>query len=418
MTKEIYNKEHWKKNVALFLGGQAVTLIGSSLVSYAIMWHVTLKTQSGAMMTIFVIATMLPLFFMSPFGGVWADRFNKKYLINIADLSIAAVTLVIAICFSFGMDNIILLIICALVRSAGQGVQMPAVSSLIPLITPEDQLVRINGINMSIQSISTLGSPALAGALMTVAPMQVIFYIDVVTAIIGVSILFFLVKTPSKTKEELEKARAKSYFIDIKEGLGYIKNHVFIKRFIFIAVCFNILIAPAMYLSILQVTRNFGADVWRLSAVEISFSVGMLAGGILISVWGGLKNKTVTSVIGIVVFGLATIGLGVMWVFVPYLVCMVISGLAVPVFNTPLAAIFQIKIDTEFMGRVMSVLTMISSLAVPIGMVVFGPLGDMVSIDTIMIVCGAATILVALYCLIDKKMMEAGRSEENEIMEE
>lgn len=408
-VKEVFYQEHWKKNVGLFLGGQAVTLIGSSLVSYAIMWYVTLETGSGSIMTLFVLATMLPLFLVSPFAGVWADRFNRKYIINIADLSIAAVTLIIAICFTMGITNITLLFVCAIIRSAGQGIQMPAVTALIPQITPQDQLVRVNGINMAIQSLSTLGSPALAGVLLTFAPMQIIFYIDVVTALIGVSVLFFLVRSPAKTREEIELASARSYFTDIKDGVKYIWTHAFIKRFIVLAIMFNILLAPAMYLSILQVTRNFGPDVWRLSAVEICFSVGMMTGGILMAIWGGFRNKTVSCFLGIAVFGLSTVGLGLMGIFVPYLVCIAVSGLAVPVFNTPMAAIFQTKIDEKIMGRVMSVLTMISSLAVPAGMLIFGPLGDKISIDLIMIITGACTVVISIYFVLDKKLMEAGR---------
>lgn len=85
----------WKNNIALFLTGQGISLFGSMLVHYAVMWHITLKTQSGLMMTLIAIAGALPMFFISPFGGVWADRYNKKHIINIADASIAVVTLVI-----------------------------------------------------------------------------------------------------------------------------------------------------------------------------------------------------------------------------------------------------------------------------------------------------------------------------------
>jgi DHA3 family macrolide efflux protein-like MFS transporter len=69
---------NWKKNTVLFLSGQAVTLFVSSVVQYAILWHITLGTQSGTMMTVFSIALFIPMFFISPFGGVWADRFNKQ----------------------------------------------------------------------------------------------------------------------------------------------------------------------------------------------------------------------------------------------------------------------------------------------------------------------------------------------------
>ncbi|NLD20280.1 MAG: MFS transporter [Clostridiales bacterium] len=408
-----FNKAHWKKNVSLFLGGQAVTLIGSSLVGYAIMWYVTLETQSGVVLTLFTVATMLPMFFISPFGGVWADRFNRKHLINVADASIAAVTLVIALLFSLGIENLTLLFVCSIVRSFGQGVQMPAVSALIPQITPEDKLVRVNGINSSIQSLSTLGSPALAGLLLTISPIQLILFIDVTTAIIGISILFFFVKVPVKVKEE-KIGEGNTNLGDIKAGLRYIKEYQFLKRYFVILAFFYILLTPAMLLSPLQVTRDFGADVWRLTAVEIAFSVGMLLGGLVIAAWGGFKNKTFTLIAGTVLFGMTTVGLGISWIFALYLACIALSGLCVPIVNTPAMVIFQTKVDNDYMGRVMSIMTMIASLMVPLGMVIFGPLGDIIPLDYIMIGTGMGTVILGVYVIFDRIMREAGESDNSQ----
>lgn len=77
------NIKNWKRDVILFLVGQTISLFGSSLVQYAIMWHITLETQSGTMMTIFIICGFLPTFFLSPFAGVWADRYNRKKLLSL-----------------------------------------------------------------------------------------------------------------------------------------------------------------------------------------------------------------------------------------------------------------------------------------------------------------------------------------------
>ncbi|QDR83463.1 H+ Antiporter protein (plasmid) [Sporomusa termitida] len=100
-TKIIYTRSrhlavrviNWKKNIILFLGSQTISLFGSSLVQYAIMWYITLKTQSGIMMSISIVCSFLPTFFLSPFAGVWADRYNRKTLIILSDCMIAAATL-------------------------------------------------------------------------------------------------------------------------------------------------------------------------------------------------------------------------------------------------------------------------------------------------------------------------------------
>ncbi|MDR1095619.1 MAG: MFS transporter, partial [Spirochaetaceae bacterium] len=133
-------QSNWKRNTTLFLLGQGLSLFGSMLVQYAITWHVTLETQSGSMMTLFIVAGILPMFFVSPFAGVWADRFNRKYLINGADAVIAVVSLVMAVCFFLGFNYIWLLFVCTALRALGQGVQQPAVGAFLPEIVPQEHL--------------------------------------------------------------------------------------------------------------------------------------------------------------------------------------------------------------------------------------------------------------------------------------
>jgi len=83
---------NWKKNIILFLTSQAISYFGSALVQYAITWYITLKTQSGMMMTIAIICGFLPTFFLSPFAGVWSDRYRRKIPIILSDSTIAVAT--------------------------------------------------------------------------------------------------------------------------------------------------------------------------------------------------------------------------------------------------------------------------------------------------------------------------------------
>jgi DHA3 family macrolide efflux protein-like MFS transporter len=125
--------------------------------------------------------------------------------------------------------------------------------------------------------------------MMTLAPLETLFFLDVVTAVIGISIVLFFVKTPEKEKSippnaNITKQKSVTYFHDLKEGIHYIKQHGYVLRMIVISAIFLFFFAPASCLTPLQVTRNFGDEVWRLSAMEIIFSIGMMGGGILIGV--------------------------------------------------------------------------------------------------------------------------------------
>jgi DHA3 family macrolide efflux protein-like MFS transporter len=403
---------NWKKNAALFLVGQALSLFGTLVVQYAILWHIILKSQSGTMMTIFTIVGFLPMFFISPFAGVWADRFNRKYIINIADGSIAFFSLVVAICLFAGIDNYGILLMCALVRSLGQGVQMPAVGAFIPQIVPGEHLIKINGIQGSILSFVTLTSPMLSGALMTFAPLETLFLLDVITAAIGICIVFFFVKVPAKetTKPELPKQNSMSYFYDLKQGLKYIRSHSYVLRMIIISAIFLFLFAPAALLTPLQVTRNFGQEVWYLSAIQITSSIGVMAGGILVGLWGGFKNRIYTMAFSCALCGMLAAGLGIAPSFWLYLVIIALIGLSMPFYNTPAMVLLQTKVKPEFMGRVISVFTMVSSTMAPLGMVLFGPIADIIAIDTLLIITGPLVSLLAIPMITSKTLRKAGIS--------
>jgi DHA3 family macrolide efflux protein-like MFS transporter len=400
----------WKQNVSFFLTGQAITLFGSMLVQYAIMWHITLATQSGAAMTLYIIVGILPMFFMSPFGGVWSDRYNRKHLINLADGGIALATLAVAVVYMLGYESIGLLLVCAGVRALGQGIQMPAVGAFIPQIAPPEQLTRINGINSSIQSLIQIVSPMASGALLTFMPFQAVFFIDVVTAAVGIAILYFFVKTPRKQIVTEAKPSAKSYFHDLKEGFRYVWTQKFIRQLILITIVLYVMVSPAAFLTPLQVTRNFGAEVWRLTAIEIAFSAGMMLGGIAVGFWGGFRNKIYSMASACVLNSIGIILLGVFDHFWWYLAAMLFTGLFLPLYTTSEMTIFQTKVAPEYMGRFFGVFGMVSTLVMPAGMLIFGPLGDVVNIDFLLIGSGIVVGLLCIPFLQSNVLREVGKS--------
>jgi DHA3 family macrolide efflux protein-like MFS transporter len=393
----------WKRNTALFLSGQALSMFGSMLTQYAIMWDVTLQTQSGTAMMFYVILGILPISFMSPVGGVWADRFNRKKVICLADGGIAFITLLTAIALMLepgGMEQTmhrtILLIACATLRAFGQGVHSPAISAFIPQITPAEHLNKINGINTSIQSTVSIVSPMAAGALMMFMPLSAMFFIDVVTAIIGIGILWWLVKEPATTDKQEATTAVRSHLRDFRDGLSYIRRHPFIFQMLMVSIVFFFALAPVAYLMPLQVVRNFGDEVWRLSAIEIVWSAGMVVGGLVVGFWGGFRKKTYSMSLSNFLSGLASASLGIIGVFPVYMVVVGAMGMIVPLFNIPMTTLCQTHIDANYMGRVFGIFDMIWSLMMPVGMLVFGPLADVVSIDYLMIGSG---LTIALLCI-------------------
>lgn len=399
----------WKRNAMLFLGSQTISLFGSSLVQYAIMWHVMLDSKSGMAMTLYIICGFLPTFFLSPFAGVWADRYNRKTLIMVSDSLIALSTLVLAILFLTGHGSLWLFFVVAAIRALGAAVQTPAVGAFIPQWVPQDKLMRVNGAYATIQSVVMLASPMLGAALLSVTSIEVIFFIDVVTAAIAVAILLLFLRVPAHEKASTEKTI--SYFGDMRAGITYIKNNQYIKTFFMFSAAFMVLIAPASFLTPLQVARSFGDDYLRLAAIEIVFSIGMMIGGALMASWGGFPNKTKTMVLAYAIVSVCTLALGIMPLFWLYLLAMGIFGIAIPIYNTPAMVMLQQKIDADYLGRVFGVFSMISSSMMPMGMLVFGPLADIVAIEWLLIGTGLCLLVQTVLMLYNRVLIEAGEPE-------
>lgn len=404
------NNSPWKKPIVLFLASQNISLFGSALVQYAITWYITLQTQSGVMMTIAIICGFVPTFLISPFAGVWADRYDRKTLIIVSDAMIAAATLALAILFIKGHGSIGLLFGVSVIRSFGAGIQTPAVGAILPDIVPEDMLTKVNGFNSSIQSLVTLLSPLLSGALLTLASIEVIFFIDVITATAAIVILLLWLKIPTHAGA-LNKTKI-GYFSDMSAGLRYINSHGFIKTLFLFCGIYFVLVAPLAFLTPLQVTRSFGADVWRLTAIEVAFSVGMMAGGLLIAVWGGFKNRMHTMAFSSLVVAVCTFALGIVPIFWVYLFFMAIVGVVMPMFNTPFVVMLQQKVETDYLGRVFGVLNMISSSVMPLAMVLFGPAADLIRIEWLLLGTGVLMLVEGFFMLFNRVLVEAGRPEE------
>jgi DHA3 family macrolide efflux protein-like MFS transporter len=242
------------------------------------------------------------------------------------------------------------------------------------------------------------------------APLETLFFLDVITALIGISIVLFFVKTPKKEKlvPEMPDHKAAAYFHDLKAGMNYIRKHGYILRMIIFSTIFVFFFSPVSFLYPLQVTRNFGNDVWRLSVTEIAFSVGMMAGGVFIGIWGGFKNRIYTMTLSCALCGLLAVGLGLVPNFWLYMVIVALLGISFPLWNAPSMVLLQTTVEPAFIGRVLSVFTMVTSTMSPLGMVVFGPAADIVSINTLLIGTGIVVTFLCIPMVASKTLREAG----------
>ena len=384
------NQIKWNKQAYRFLTAQTISLLGSSLTQYAIVWYITLQTQSGAMMTISTICGYTPQIIISLFAGVWLDRYDRKKMMMLSDGIIALSTLAIAVLFLAGINDIRLLFAVLLIRSAGTGIQTPAVNAFLPQIVPKDELMRINGINSALSSLTIFISPALSGIILTMTSIEAAFFVDVITAIIGIGMMFTI------HGEKHVSSSTQTQWHELKQGFGYLNKNKVIKHQLLYTMVIAILISPSAFLTPLLISRSFGAEIWRLTAAQMLFSLGASIGGILIARFGGFRNRRHTIILATIGYGAMMIGMGISPVYTMFLMFNCFIGITMPCYNAPLTVLLQEQADSAMHGRVFSMLQVANALALPLGTAIYGPLADIVSVGAILFVNGLAVVAIAL----------------------
>jgi len=387
----------WKKKVTVFLVGQTITTFGSLLVQYALLWHLTLTTKSGVVLALAAVFGFLPQAVVSIFAGVWADRVNRKVMIILSDSTIALATLVLAFFMLSGVDDLWLIFLVMAVRSVGAGIQMPAISALIPQIVPTDKLMRVNGINSSVQSSLLIIGPVAAAGIYSTFSLAAILFVDVVTAVIGLSLLATIAVPTLSRAASNDKP---SYFTDLTEGLKYIFSHDLVRWVMVIySIVFLLVVAPSN-LSPLMLVRTFGDDVWLLTILELSFGIGMVAGGALMAIYGSKADRLGMMVGTSILFGVLAVVMGFTTNLILFYTLFFLIGIAVPAFSTSSMTLLQETVEPERQGRVFGFVGIVMAVAMPIGMAVLGPLADIVSVEILLIATGAITVLIAVVAVL------------------
>lgn len=383
-------------NAVLFLTSQAITLFGSTVVQMAIVWYITVQTLSGEWMALCSISAYLPQFIVSFGGGVWADYYNRKFLIITADAVIAVITLIAIIFMSYLNEDIsvfYLLLCISLFRSVGTGIQTPAVNATVVQIVSKERLTRFNGINMAIQSAIQFTAPIAAGIILLFFSLPTVLFLDILTAIIGIGIMYKVSIPQIQVKE-----KRSSVWQDMQNGLKYVFENKFVFRILFVYGIFIFLCIPPGFMAGLFVSRTFENSYEYLTFTEITGFAGMSFGGLLMSIWGGFSRKAKMLRTGLIIFGAMAVMMGITNNFRYYLVFMLIFGMAMTIVQTVITTILQEKTEEYIQGRVFGLVSSLYAGLLPIGMAVFGLMADVVSLSSIIVFSGI--ILMVLSCMV------------------
>ena len=377
--------------VSVFLTSQIISLFGSAIVSYSIVWYITLKTSSTMALAISIVCTYMPQIVISMFSGTWGDKFNKKNLIIIGDTITGISTLILAILFINGFDSLYLLYGACALRSVGSGIQTPLEHAFLPLICPEEKLTKINGIYATASSAINILSPAMAGVLLNVMDFGHTLFIDCITALFEIIVLLKL-----KYKNTISSNKDTSTLSDFLEGVKYFKQHIFLGRLILFYLLFYFFMSAPAFLTPVLVNLKFSSSVNALAINEFVWSLGTMLGGILICSFKEF-NKLKFMAISALLFGGFICLLGASNIFSIYILFMLCSGISLPLFNTSNTVLIQENVKKEMLGRVFANLNILSTISTTIGITVFGIIGNTISVDILLILVGAFIAILSIW---------------------
>jgi DHA3 family macrolide efflux protein-like MFS transporter len=381
--------------------GQAFSLLGSSLVSFALIWWMTDTTGSATVLATAATIEFLPRVFVGPFAGALVDRWNRRMVILAADSITALATAGLIYLVWAGNMQIWHVYALMLVRSTAGTFHMPAMLSSTSLMVPEDQLTRVQGLNQLLLGLMNIAAPILGAFLFALIPLHSVLAVDLLTAALAILPLL-LINIPQPKRSESPDQIKTSVLGDMRDGFRYVWNWAGLRNVIFIAVSVNLVTIPAITLMPLLVKNEFSGGAMEVASMQSALAVGFLVGGVLLSVWGGFKRNILTAIMGMfgTALGLLLVGLAHTVAFQLAMAGIFIAGLMNVLMNGPAFALLQTVVDADMQGRVMALVMSLANAMTPLGLLVTGPLADKIGVNlmfifasVVFVICGAFTLV-------------------------
>ncbi len=375
--------------------GQIFSLFGSALVQFALVWWLTKTTGSATVLALATMMAMVPRILISPLAGPLIDRWNRRTVMIIADGLIALAVVALAILYMLDAVQIWHVYLLMFIRSVGGAFHWPAMQASTTLMVPKKHLARIAGMNQTVYGLTNIISPPLGALLFELLPMQNILGIDIVTAVIAITPLFFI-PIPQPTTTAKTAADQPSVLADLRQGLRFVRGWPALVIILAIAALANLLSIPALALAPLLVKNHFGGGAQELGWLQAAFGIGIVAGGITLTVWGGFKRRTITVYSAQVLGGLGMVALG----SIPGNAIRLAVGSAffigfmLSMNNGALQAVYQVIVPPELQGRVFTLVMSASGAAVPLGLAIAGPVGDILGVPIWFVIAGIITIIM------------------------
>ncbi len=363
---------------AMIWGGQAVSRLGSTIARFALIWWLTERTGSATVLATASLAAIFPQILFGPLAGAYVDRWDRRVVMVVADGFIALVSLGLAYLFWADLLRVWHIYAVTLARALGRTFHIPAMSTATTLLVPKDHLARVAGFNQALTGIASIAGPPLGALVLSLLPLHHVMLVDVGTALVAL-IPLCLIRLPQPQCDPQGPHRP-SIWEDVREGLAYLRPRKGLLGIMVMAALCNFVANPVYALLPLLVKQHFAGGAGHLSSMQAMQGLGLIVGGLLLSVWGGFRRHIYTSLAGLIVQGVMILVVGLTPRGAFWLAALSWSiGACMNVFyNGAEAAILQSTVPVALQGRVLTVMQSSVWIALPLSLLIAGPVADRV----------------------------------------
>lgn len=362
----------------LVWSGQAVSLVGNSVLRFAFVFETWSATGRATALTTLSLCALLPQVLLSPLAGAFVDRVSRRTALQLADGGGLLVVALLAVLHFTGGLHTWEVYGAVMLLGGAAAFQFPALGAAVPLLVDKRQLQRANSLLASAKSTADVGGPALGGLLVAFSGIGFILVADLVSfALALAAIRVVRMRGDTGPKAKPGGGPRKKLIAEAVEGMRFLFRFPSL-RDLMLAFCFVNLVMVFGFAAVQpMVLARSGGETSALAGVNTAIGVGGVAGGLLMAAWSGPRNRARGMLLGIIGMCLsAQVAMALAGEVVGWCAAILVGAALMPMINGTMQAIVQTKVPQEWHGRVFGAVMFLSQLSVPLATAVSGPLAD------------------------------------------
>lgn len=365
-------------NYGIYVAGNSLSLIGSWMQRVAVGWLAWELSHSGAVLGLVAFADLAPTLMIGPFGGVLADRFDRRRLLAIGQSINMVLSFVLAALTASGLMTVPFLVLITGINGAVIGINQPARLSLIPSLVPRDHLPTAVAINSLMFNLARFVGPAIAGLIILYFNTALVFFLN---ALSFISFLIALSRLDlPKTNSQSASGSQQRMFQAIAEGLRYVARHRGIGPLLALHATMAVTARPYVELLPGFADAEFDQGAGGLAILSSAVGLGAMAAGLFLAQRGTRKGLAETAMLAALLIAFSALGLALSPTFWVAIIAVTSGGFGMVVAGVGTQTLVQTSVDDAVRGRVLSLFGLVFRSGPAIGALLMGVASELVGL--------------------------------------